>query len=164
MPTARLPRRALRAAAAKLASLALGAAALTLPAQANAGGEPRYFNPPQSRLPFSAAVQVGDVVYLSGAIGMGRDGSLPEFPQQVRNAMDALGRELALAGRGYDDVFKCIVALDDIKKFDEFSRVYTGYFKPGRLPVLTAFGSTGLVYGSALEIECMAHAAKKGGR
>ena len=56
------------------------------------------------RLPFSSAVRVGDILYLSGAIGRGADGKPPEgIEAQTKATMDDIGNTLNLAGLGYDD-------------------------------------------------------------
>ncbi|HEX8840616.1 MAG TPA: RidA family protein, partial [Sphingomicrobium sp.] len=59
-------------------------------------------------LPFSDAVRVGDVLYLSGQIGVGADGKLPEgIEAQTRQTLDNIGAVLKRAGVGYGDVFHC---------------------------------------------------------
>lgn len=112
-----------------------------------------------SRAPFSPAVRVGDVLYLSGQIGAREDGTLPDsLAEQARLAMQHVEAALALAGAGLDDVFKCTVMLDDMSQWAEFNRVYIEYFAPGRLPARSAFGADGLALGALVEIECLAHA------
>jgi 2-iminobutanoate/2-iminopropanoate deaminase len=111
------------------------------------------------RLPFSSAVRVGDVLYLSGVIGTGRDGSLPAgIEAQTRQTMDNIGAMLKRAGRSFDDVFKCTVMIDDMREWQAFNAVYMTYFKPDRLPARSAFGTDGLALGALVEVECMAHA------
>ncbi|HSQ98614.1 MAG TPA: RidA family protein, partial [Sphingomicrobium sp.] len=52
-------------------------------------------------LPFSDAVRVGDVLYLSGQIGVGPDGKLPDgIEAQTKLAMDNVGAILKRAGLG----------------------------------------------------------------
>lgn len=112
-----------------------------------------------SRAPFSPAVRVGEVLYLSGQIGAREDGSLPDsLAEQTRLAMEHVEAALALAGAGLDDVFKCTVMLDDMSQWAEFNRVYVEYFAPGRLPARSSFGADGLALGALVEIECLAHA------
>src|SRR3546814_7392297 len=57
-----------------------------------------YVAHPDPRLPFSAAVRVGDVVHLSGQIGVREDGTLPDdiagqAHQAMRNLADAADRK-----------------------------------------------------------------------
>lgn len=110
-------------------------------------------------LPFSAAVRVGDVLYLSGQIGTGPDGRLPTgIEAQTRQTMDNVGAILARAGLGFDDVFRCLVMLENMADWPAFNSVYVAYFKPGRLPARSALGADGLALGALVEVECTAHA------
>lgn len=111
------------------------------------------------RLPFSAAVRVGDMVYLSGQIGNRPDGTLPEgLEAQARQTMDNIGAVLTSAGLGWSDVVKCTVMLDDMAGWPAFNRVYVTYFPDGQFPARSAFGADGLALGALLEVECWAYA------
>ena len=115
----------------------------------------------EARLPFSAAVRVGDVIYLSGQIGNlpgklalapgGIEAETRQMIENIRHALEPLGRSL-------DDVFRCSVMLRDMRQWSAFNRVYIEHFKPERLPVRTAFGVADLVLGAAVEMECWATA------
>jgi 2-iminobutanoate/2-iminopropanoate deaminase len=123
-----------------------------------------YGNPTMNgqRLPFSRAVRVGDILYLSGAIGRGADGKPPEgIEAQAKATMDDIGQTLKLAGLGYDRVFHCTVFLSDMKNWAAFNQVYLTYFPDGPLPARSAVGVNGLALGALLEIECQAYAGKK---
>jgi reactive intermediate/imine deaminase len=110
-------------------------------------------------LPFSAAVRVGDVLYLSGQIGAGPDGSLAEgIEAQARQVMANVGAVLAQAGLGFGDVFHCLVMLADMDEWGAFNLVYLEHFDPGRLPARSAFAASGLALGARVEIECKAWA------
>lgn len=154
----------------RLALLA-AAAALPLAAAAVAAERPpvEHYPPDEAvqavaraggfRLPFSSAVRVGDVLYLSGVIGTGSDGKLaPGIEAQTRQTMDNIGAMLKRAGRSFDDVFKCTVMIDDMKQWQAFNAVYMTYFKPDRLPARSALGADGLALGALVEVECLAHA------
>ena len=113
------------------------------------------------RLPFSSAVRVGDILYLSGAIGRGPDGKPPEgIEAQTRATMDDIGNTLKLAGLGYDDLFHCTVFLSDMKNWAAFNQAYLTYFPDGPLPARSAVGVNGLALGALLEVECQAYAGK----
>ena len=110
-------------------------------------------------LPFSAAVRVGDIVYLSGQIGARPDGSLPDgIEAQSRQVMANVGAVLEEAGLGLGDVFHCLVMLADMAEWGAFNRVYLEHFEPGRLPARSAFAAAGLALGARVEIECKAWA------
>jgi reactive intermediate/imine deaminase len=114
------------------------------------------------RLPFSRAVRVGDIVYLSGAIGRGPDGKPPEgIEAQTKATMDDIGETLKLAGLGYKDLFHCTVFLSDMKNWADFNKVYLTYFPEGPLPARSAVGVNGLALGALMEIECQAYAGPK---
>ena len=139
-------------------------------AAGSATAQPRppvqYYGPPQvpgqPPLPFSSAVRAGDMLYLSGQIGVGADGRLPlGIEAQTRQAMDNIGAVLRRAGRGWDDVVHCTAMLDTMNDWPAFNRVYVTYFTPGRLPARSALGADGLALGALVEVECQAWA---GGR
>ena len=113
-------------------------------------------------LPFSDAVRVGDVVYLSGQIGIGADGKLPDgIEAQTKQAMDNMGAVLKRAGLTYADVFHCTAFLADMKDWPAFNKAYVPFFPAGKMPARSAFGANGLALGAKLEIECEAYAGKK---
>ena len=112
--------------------------------------------------PFSTATRVGDVIYLSGQIGVGPDGKLPEgFEAQAKQTMENVGAGLKRVGLGWGDVFKCTVMIDNMADWPKFNTIYVPYFPAGKLPARSAFGADGLALGALLELECMAHAGKK---
>jgi reactive intermediate/imine deaminase len=113
------------------------------------------------RLPFSRAVRVGDILYLSGAIGRGPDGKPPEgIEAQTKATMEDIGETLKLAGLGYGDLFHCTVFLSDMENWAAFNKVYVTYFTPGKMPARSAVGVNGLALGALTEIECQAYAGK----
>ena len=125
----------------------------------------RYPMPPinGTPAPFSKAVRVGDILYLSGVIGRTADGKMPGgIEAQTRAAMDDIGATLKTAGLSYGDLIHCTVFLSDMKQWPAFNKVYIGYFPAGELPARSAFGVNGLALpGALMEIECQAYAGKK---
>ena len=112
-----------------------------------------------AKLPFSQAVRVGDVLYLSGQIG-NLPGKMELAPgglaAEARQMMDNICGVLKENGLSFDNVFKCTVMLADMSKWGDFNKIYVGYFKPDRLPARSAFGTNGLALGAAVEMECWA--------
>jgi 2-iminobutanoate/2-iminopropanoate deaminase len=116
-----------------------------------------------AKLPFSQAVRVGDVLYLSGALG-----NIPGTRELVAGGMEAQARQtmeniravLKDNGLSFADVFKCTVMLADMSKWDDFNKIYVTYFDPDRLPARSAFGTNGLALGAEVELECVAYAGK----
>lgn len=117
-----------------------------------------YFLHPHPRSPFSEAVQVGNVLYLSAMIGLDENGKLAEgFENEVKYIMNNTADILKRYGLGLEHVFKATIMLTDATKWGDFNRLYKPYFHPSRLPVRTAFGVSGLAYGATVEIEFWAH-------
>jgi reactive intermediate/imine deaminase len=114
------------------------------------------------RLPFSEAVRVGDMLYLSGQLGNKPDGTLPEgIEAQARQTMDNIGAVLKRSDLGFGDVVKCTVMLDNMADWPAFNKVYVTYFPDGKFPARSAFGADGLALGALLEVECWAYAGKR---
>jgi len=115
-------------------------------------------------LPFSDAVRVGDVLYLSGQLGI-VPGKMELAPGgiegQTRQMMEHIARILNANGLSFDDVFKCLVMMKDMNEWATFNKIYLTYFKPDRLPARSAFGASGLALGAAVEMECWAYVGKK---
>jgi len=119
------------------------------------------------KLPFSQAVRVGDILYLSGALG-NVPGKLEVVPggiePETRRTMENIGALLEENGLTFADVFKCTVMLADMAEWDAFNRIYVSYFEPGRLPARSAFGASGLALAARVELECWAYVGGKDGR
>lgn len=113
-------------------------------------------------LPFSDAVRAGDTLYLSGQLGIGADGKLPEgIEAQTRQALENIGTILKRAGLGYSDVFHCTAMLSDMANWPAMNKVYVTYFPEGKRPARSAFGANGLALGALIELECQAYAGPK---
>jgi 2-iminobutanoate/2-iminopropanoate deaminase len=116
-----------------------------------------YALPGESALPFSEAVRVGDMLYLSGQLGTDSTGRLvpggigPETRQALTNIATILERH----GSSLDQVVKCTVMLADIAEWAAMNEVYLTFFRSHR-PARSAFGTSGLALGARLELECMA--------
>jgi reactive intermediate/imine deaminase len=140
-------------------------AVMTSPADAQPRSAVEHFGKPAlngQRLPFSDAVRVGDILYLSGQIGIGPDGKLPDgIEGQTKQAMDNIGAVLKRAGLDYADVFHCTAFLADMKDWPAFNKVYVPYFPEGKKTARSAFGANGHALGALLEIECQAYAGTK---
>ena len=123
-----------------------------------AGTGTEFFPVPGDRtLPFSEAVRVGNMLYLSGQLGTDSTGRLvpggigPETSQTLKNIAEVLERH----GSSLDQVVKCTVMLADITEWAAMNQVYLTFFRSHR-PARSAFGTSGLALGARLELECMA--------
>lgn len=140
-----------RAVAAVLASI------LSLPAAAEVIHHSSGAFAGQS-LPFSEAVEVDGLVFLSGQIGVSPgtlelvDGGIDA---EARQTMENIGATLVAAGLGFEHVVKCTVMLADMADWPAFNAVYVTYFEPP-YPARSAFGASGLALGGRVEVECIA--------
>lgn len=112
---------------------------------------------PTSPLPFSDAVRVGHMLYLSGQIGTDSTGALVEggIAAETRQIMENIKDVLERNGSSLDEIVKCTVMIDDISQWGAVNEVYVTYF-PNHFPARSAFGADGLALGALLEIECWA--------
>ena len=109
-------------------------------------------------LPFVEGVRIGDILYLSGQIGLGDDGKLLQgIEAQARATMERITMALGTARLGWRDVFRCTVMLENMADWPAFNQVYVGYVDPAHLPARTSFGTDGLAFGALVEVQCDAH-------
>jgi reactive intermediate/imine deaminase len=109
-------------------------------------------------LPFSSAVRVGDMLYLSGQIGVlpgTRDLAPGGTAAETRQTMENIRAVLAHAGSSMDRVVKCTVFLLDMGDYQEMNDVYREFF-PRDPPARSSLAATGLALGARVEIECLA--------
>ncbi|MBX3174019.1 MAG: RidA family protein [Gemmatimonadaceae bacterium] len=151
----------------RFALIALLVAAGSVPAQQAAPSTPaakpdlEYLTPfgTPSR-PFSPAVRVGDLIFLSGQIGTNADagGTLVEggIEAETRQTLLNIRRVLELVGSGMDRVVKCTVMMADMAEWDRMNVIYREMFPPGRLPARSALGANKLALDARVEIECIA--------
>jgi len=108
-------------------------------------------------LPFSEAVRVGNMLYLSGQIGVDKTMKLVSggIVGETKQTMDNIKSTLERYGSSLEHVIKVTVMLADMAEWSEMNKVYVRYF-PVHLPARSAFGTSGLVFGARVEIECIA--------
>ncbi|MDA1073529.1 MAG: RidA family protein [Proteobacteria bacterium] len=137
----------------------LFAAALWVVSSCAMGEQAQYLASESTRalnLPFSDAVRVGNMLYLSGQLGT-LPGTLDLKPGgmkgQAAQALDNIKAILQANGSSMEQVVKCTVMLADMADWPDFNKVYVTYF-PGNKPARSAFGASGLAVGAAVELEC----------
>jgi 2-iminobutanoate/2-iminopropanoate deaminase len=108
--------------------------------------------------PFSDAVRVGHMLYLSGQIGADSSSGpvTGGIKAETKQTMENIRRILERNGSSFDRVVKCTVMLADISEWGAMNEVYVTYFAKDRLPARSALGVNGLVRGARVEIECWA--------
>ena len=123
------------------------------------GAEIEFLNMPGAEnlnRPFSTAVRVDNMLYLSGALGIVRGklaegGTGPETTQALEN----IKNNLEANGSSLGQVVKCTVFLADIADFGAMNAEYVKAF-PENPPARSAMAVAGLALNAAVEIECMA--------
>ena len=106
-------------------------------------------------LPFSEAVRVGSMLYLSGAMGIDAVLVPGGIEAETRQALANLRSVLERHGSSMDRVIKCTAMLADMQEWAAMNRVYIEHFSKN-LPARSAFGVSGLALGGRVEIECIA--------
>ena len=109
-------------------------------------------------LPFSDAVRVGRLLFLSGQIGnipSTTDLAPGGIQGEARQTMENIRTVLEANGSSMDRVIKATVMLADIAEWPAFNEVYVTYF-PGDKPARSAFAGSGLAFGARCEVEVIA--------
>jgi 2-iminobutanoate/2-iminopropanoate deaminase len=108
--------------------------------------------------PFSAAVRVGDLLFLSGQVALDPATSkliAGDIGAQTEQIFANISAVLEAAGKSFDDVMKTTVYLADMKDFGAMNTVYARYFQTP-YPARTTIQAAGLPLGAAVEIEVVA--------
>lgn len=97
-------------------------------------------------LPMSAAVRVGDLVFLGGHAAIGADRSVEhagDVAAQARHAFEALIASLEEAGGSVDDLVDLVSFNLDPRQIGELLEVGAEFLPSGAEPAWTAVGTTG---------------------
>jgi len=109
-------------------------------------------------LPFSEAVRVGDMLYLSGQIG-NLPGTTELVPggiaEETRQTLENIRTVLERHGSSLDRIVKCTVFLADIDEWPRMNEVYVTFFGEKK-PARSAVAGSGLALGARVEIDCIA--------
>ena len=107
----------------------------------------------ENNYPFSDAVKVGNLLFMSGMVGS--DETIGDLVIETHDIFKQMKTVLAAYDLSFVDVVKCTVFLDDVGEWGKFNSVYTQYFKKP-YPARSALGADGLALGASLELECIA--------
>jgi reactive intermediate/imine deaminase len=134
--------------------LLLATALAAMPATA----APEFFDPSGGKMPFSEAVRSGNLLFMSGQIGM-KSGARELVPggiqPETRATMDNIKATVEQHGSSMERVLKCTVFLADMAEWAAMNEVYVNYFPKGR-PARSAVQVSGLALSARVEIECIA--------
>lgn len=109
-------------------------------------------------LPFSDVVRVGNVLYLSGQLGVDDQGALVAggIQPETRRIMERIKRLVEQNNSSMSHVVKCTCMLADMSEWAAMNEVYVTFFEKDRRPARSAFGVSGLARNARVEIECIA--------
>ncbi|NVJ88846.1 MAG: RidA family protein [Flavobacteriaceae bacterium] len=111
----------------------------------------------RQNVPFSDAVQVNDLFFLTGHIGKNhKTGNLVEggIEAETKQAILNIKEVLEHHKLTLKDVVKCTIILADINDYSKMNVIYRTFFKDN-LPARTTFAAN-LVAGAKIEIEVVA--------
>ncbi|MFP6805609.1 MAG: RidA family protein [Pseudomonadales bacterium] len=106
------------------------------------------------RMHFAQATKSGGFLFLSGVVGTGEKGKLPDnVTEEFNNAWKSIGEIIGEAGAGYGDIVECTTYHVDISShIGEFSKIRDQYISEP-WPAWTAIGiSELLIPGASVEI------------
>ncbi|CAK9885028.1 MAG: 2-iminobutanoate/2-iminopropanoate deaminase [Candidatus Erwinia impunctatus] len=106
--------------------------------------------------PFSQAVEVHGIIYLSGLVSMDRQGQpvYGDINEQTHQVMKSIQTTLTNCGSALNKIVKVTVWLSDMRHFAAFNQVYASYFSGG-FPARTTVVSQ-LAFDLDVEIEVQA--------
>ena len=112
----------------------------------------------KNNYPFSKATQVGNLLFLSGELGVDpktgklvKGGIVAETKQLMKNISNTLQKY----NSSLNKVAKCTVFLADIKEWAKFNSVYKTFFTDN-YPARSAMAGSGLGLSARVEVECIA--------
>ena len=108
--------------------------------------------------PYSQAMQAGDLLFISGQIGIDpASGKMAEgIEAQVVQVLENMKAILTEAGGSMGSVVKTTVLLQSMGDFKTMNGIYAGYFE-GDPPARAAFEVAALPLGALVEIEAVAY-------
>lgn len=141
-----------------IAALALG---VIIPDRALANGtelnQVQTTPDPYAQYGISQAIRVGDLIFVSGQVGMDLQGRIvsDDFDAQAEQAFRMLGKVLEAGGSGLDRVAKVNIYVTDMSKFPTIVRLREKYFsKPYPADTIVEVSALGLP-GLKIEIEAV---------
>jgi len=109
--------------------------------------------------PYSQAVEVGDLVFLSGQVPIDpAQGAIvaTDIETQTALVLDHLGAVLAAAGLSLGEVVKTTVYLVDLAEFPRMNAIYETRFGTDPKPARATVGVAALPLGARVEIDAIA--------
>ena len=114
---------------------------------------------PKAVGPYSPAARVGDLLFLSGQIGLNPESNLlagEALNEQVTQALINAKAILTSQGLNFSNVVKTSLFLTTMADFQEVNKIYAEHFGEHK-PARSTFAVAGLPLGAKFEIEIIAH-------
>lgn len=115
---------------------------------------------PQAVGPYSQARWAGDLLFVSGQIGLAPAlGAMAgeKVEEQARQVMVNLGAILRAAGLGPEKIVKCTIFLTDMGDFEAVNKIYGAFFADcPSLPARACVAVAALPKGAKVEVEAIA--------
>ncbi|NKB38391.1 MAG: RidA family protein [Gammaproteobacteria bacterium] len=112
----------------------------------------------EKNLPLSEAVRIGNLVFVSGNLGI--DFSKKELGlvpggivAETKQTMANIEKALITSGSSLDQLIKCTVYLSNMEEWPQLNRIWPSFFKEN-YPTRTAIEVARLWRGAAVEITC----------
>lgn len=101
---------------------------------------------PQSKLPFSPAIRVGDFLFLSGQASVDMEGNIISgtFEEECRRSFENIRKILDKAGMEFQDVVQVRNYIGRQEYLSEFNNIYKEYFSapyPARTTIMGCLGN-----------------------
>ena len=110
-----------------------------------------------AKAPISSAIRVGDMIFVSGQIGIDDKGAVVPggIGGQTRACLENIRAILATYGARMVDVVQTRIFLTDFSGYADYNRVYQEFFS-APFPTRSTVGTPGLALGAEIEIEAIA--------
>ena len=107
--------------------------------------------------PYSPALMVDNLLFISGQIPLLADGSMVEndFEAEVHQVLKNIGELLKAADLSFDNLVKVGIFTTDLSKFDLINKIYSEYVKEP-FPARAAIEVPRLPKGARIEMEAIA--------
>ena len=116
-------------------------------------------NAPAAIGPYSPGIQTGNMVFLSGQLGI--DPATGELAgesagEQAAQALKNIKHILDTAGSGIENVCRATIYMKNVEDFHEVDDVYAKVFIGSVKPARVAFGGNDIPKGALVEIDAIA--------
>lgn len=110
-----------------------------------------------AKAPISSAIRVGDIIFLSGQIGIDDKGAVVPggIAGQTRACLENIRDILASYGASLADVVQTRIFLTDFSGYADYNRIYQEFFS-APFPTRSTVGTPALALGAEIEIEAVA--------